>query len=422
MDSILKPKAFLQSGLILTAVSLISAIIHYVFQALMGQMLPRDEYGYMNSTLGLVLFASVPLSAASQTIAHYLARLQAEGDRLKLESFRQQSLTWLWRVTWILIAIALLLWEPAREFLNFPRNSLSIVALICLPAQLWSVVAGAWCAGMGRFRTLGLLTLGGAVTRLIGGLVLAWLACRAEAGILATFIGALTMGSILLFIKRDPSDKESRLPLPSCFFSFLFASIAVGMGNFLFLQADQIIAQRYFTGIDLGNYSAAGVLGRAVVLGSLPFLTVYFTQRSEILSTNRQSWNLKVLYFGCLSCGVLVVLFGSDLLCRILLGEVVPQTTVWMDQFALNMLMIGILNAIGFFLLATRRFTKCFLYGLSGIIYAGLLLRSGRTPDGMLVVMRHVTFAVLVSMTVIVGVGALLKSKMKGAFVSGRRS
>ncbi|MES2307400.1 MAG: oligosaccharide flippase family protein [Verrucomicrobiota bacterium] len=412
MSSPLKEKAFLQSGLILTAVSLISSMIHYVFQAVMGRMLPRDEFGYMNSTLGVVLLASVPLSAASQTIAHYLARLQAEGDSQKLEAFRQQSLTWLWRGTWVLIAVALVLWKPVREFLNFPRNSLSLVALVFLPAQLWSVVAAAWCAGMGRFKTLGILTLGGAITRLIGGVFMAWMMARAESGIVATLFGALTMGAILIFIPRDRSKMGSSIAFPKGFLPFLFASISVGMGCFLFLQSDQIIAQRYFSGMDLGNYSAAGVLGRAVVLGSLPFLTVYFTQRSEILSTNRQSWNLKVLYFGCLSCGVLVVLFGSDLLCKILLGQVEVQTTVWMDQFALNMLMVGILHAIGFFLLATRRLVESVFYGLSGLIYAGLLLHFGVTPDAMLLTMRRSNFCLLVFMVCIVCLITFIKKKV----------
>lgn len=401
----LEEKAFLQSGVILMVISLLSSVVHYVFQAAMGRMLPRDEYGYMNSAFGIVLLASVPLSAASQTVAHYLARLKAEGNQKNLDNFRQQSLTWLWRGTWALILISILLWKPAQEFLRFPRYGLALVSMFFLPAQLWSVVAAAWCAGMGRFKLLGYLTLGAALTRLLGGIFIVWYWSVAESGVFATLIGALVMGGALFFIPRDRNKSVSTKVLPQGFISFLFASIGVGVGNFLFLQADQIIAQRYFTGIDLGNYSAAGVLGRAVILGSLPFLTVYFTQRSEIHKTNRQSWNLKLMYFSSLIVGVLFVLFGSNLLCQILLGHVEHQTTVWMDQFALTMLNVGILHALSYFFLATRRIKECVIYGFCGITYAAILLYYGKGADQMLVAMKYSTllFLGLVLLLAVVG-------------------
>ncbi len=401
--------------MILMVMSLISSIVHYVFQASMGRLLPRDEFGYLNSTLGVVLLASVPLTAASQTVAHYLARLKAQGNESELQIFRQQSLIWLWRGTWALLAISFILWKPAQEFLKFPRKELALVALVCLPAQLWSVVAGAWCAGMGRFKFLGYLTLGGALTRLATGVLFVWYWGNAESGLFATLLGALMMGSALFFVPRDRKKVSSSFHFPPGFFPFLLASIGVGVGNFLFLQADQIIAQRYFTGIDLGNYSAAGLLGRAVILGSLPFLTVYFTQRSEISATNRHSWNLKGLFFGSLIIGVCFVLFESDLLCRILLGHVEYQTTVWMDQFALNMLIVGFLHLLGFFVLATRRILECIVYGACGLIYTAILLFYGTGADQMLLAMRYASVGALVLILLFFGVRAFF-GKNSGPF------
>lgn len=407
------PKAFLQSGIILTAVTFIASAIHYLFQSFMGHLLPREEYGYMNSTLGVILLLSVPLVAASQSVAHFLARLQKEGDAQKLEEFRQKSLHWLWKGTWILLGLALLSWKPMKEWLNFPRTSLALLVLACLPAQLWSVVASAWCAGSGRFRLLGGLTLGGALMRLGAGIALAYYWRQAESGIAASLLGALAIGALLFFVKREKNNSAKTFKFPTGFFPFLGASVAVGIGNFLFLQADQIVAQRFFSGMDLGNYSAAGVLGRAVVLGSLPFLTVYFTQRSEITASNRQSWGLKFLYGSSLLVGSSCVYFMSDFLCRLLLGHREPQTTVWMDQFAVNMAIVGVLNAIGFFLLASRRFIECFCYGVLGLIYTGFLLQKGITPDHMLEVMRLMTGIALGMMVALILVRDYFKKKSR---------
>ncbi len=382
---------YLESGMILTAVSFLSSIVHFVFQGVMARMLPTEEFGYMSSTLGVILLASVPLTAASQTIAHYLARLKAEGNEEKLRRFRIGSQRWLKRGTWGLAILALLVFIPVRDFLKFPRSSLALAALVCLPAQLWSVLGSAWCAGLGRFQLLGFLTLGGAILRLAGGAACAYFLSQAEAGIAGTLFGACVIGASL-FIHYQKEEEEDRLVVSEKptreFLTFLAASISIGVANYLFLQSDQIVAQRHFNGIDLGNYSAAGVLGRAVIWGSLPFLTVYFTQRSEIDSTNRDSWRLKILYAGCLLSGVGVVMFFSEFLCQLLRGSVQMQTVQWMDDFSIAMLFVGILQAIGFFYLATRRFLECFVFGFMGLVYAATLTLYGDTPVRMLHLMQ----------------------------------
>src|SRR5271163_2193992 len=114
------PPAWLSDGLLLTAANFVAALGNYLFQALMRRHLPWSEFGYLNATLSLILFAGVPLTAASQTLTHHLAQIGAGEKRDLLQA---ASLKLLRRLTWILFAVCLLLLYPVTGFLHFPRMS-----------------------------------------------------------------------------------------------------------------------------------------------------------------------------------------------------------------------------------------------------------------------------------------------------------
>ncbi len=110
---------WLSDGMILTAANMLGAIGNYLFQAVMRRHLSWSEFGYLNATIGLIMFAGVPLTAASQTVTHHLALVRAGGDSEKLEQLQAASLKFLRHLTWFLFAISLVLLYPVADFLTF---------------------------------------------------------------------------------------------------------------------------------------------------------------------------------------------------------------------------------------------------------------------------------------------------------------
>jgi len=160
---------WLSDGMILTAANLIGAIANYLFQAIMRRHLSWAEFGYLNTTMGLILFAGVPLTAASQTVTHHLALVRAAGDAAKLDQLQAASLKFLRHLTWFVFAISLIFLYPVASFLHFPRMSLAWVALLWIPINLWSTLGGAWCAGLSRFRLYAFLLILTGIVRLVAG-------------------------------------------------------------------------------------------------------------------------------------------------------------------------------------------------------------------------------------------------------------
>jgi len=163
------------------------------------------------------------------------------------------------------------------------------------------------------------------------------------------------------------------------------AAFAVSFATFVFLQGDQIIAQRHFPGLELGRYSGAGLLGRAIVWASLPVLIVYFTRRSGHdpayhKSPARLLWAYLTLVL--MGAGALIVLKQPMLL--LLLGAHDPGLDTMTTRFALTMVPIGILQALGYHYLAARKILECLVFGGCGLAYLVLLAIFGRTPSLML--------------------------------------
>src|SRR3984957_10489700 len=103
------PPAWLSDGLLLTSANFVASLGTYFFQALMKRHLSWSEFGYLNATLSLILFAGVPLTAASQALTHHLAQIRARGNEEKIAELQAASLKLLRYFTWALFAFCALL-------------------------------------------------------------------------------------------------------------------------------------------------------------------------------------------------------------------------------------------------------------------------------------------------------------------------
>jgi len=376
---------WLSDGMILTAANLIGAAANYLFQAVMRRHLSWPEFGYLNTTIGLIMFAGVPLTAASQTVTHHLALVRASGDPEKLERLQAVSLKFLRHLTWFLFAISLVFLYPVTDFLHFPRMSLAWVALLWIPINLWSTLGGAWCAGLSRFRLYAFLLILAGVIRFGAGAIIVKFDPWAEAGIYASMLSGLALAFVVAVNPHHGKEARLRQTLfDRDLIVYGIAAFAVSFATFVFLQGDQIIAQRHFPGVELGRYSGAGLLGRAIVWGSLPVLIVYFTRRSGHDPAHQSPSHLLVAYLALVGLGAVLLILLKGPLLMLLLGAHDAGLADLTTQFALTMLPIGILQAIGYHYLAARKITECMVFGGCGLVYLVLLAVYGTTPLLML--------------------------------------
>jgi len=396
------PPAWLSDGMILTGANFLAAAGNYLFQAAMRRHLSWSEFGYLNATLSLVQFTGVPLTAASHTLTYHLAQIQTTGDMEKIARLQAASLKFLRHLTWAIVMLGALLLAPVSEYLRFPRMSLAWAGLLWLPVNLWNTLGGAWCTGLSRFRLLALLMILATSVRLVTGTIAVSFYPWAEAGISASVFAGLVLASLALFSPHHATIASLRqVLLQRDWLIYGTAALAFAFGAFVFLQGDQIIAQRKFPGEELGRYSGAGLLGRTIVWASLPVITVYFTRRSGHHAALSSPTPLLVIYLGMIGIGALGIYLLRVRLLQIFLGVHDAQLANLTARFALAMVPIGILQAMGCHYLAARRLPECLVFGGCGVAYLVALSLFGQTPGLMLDWMASGAMASVVLLSVV---------------------
>jgi len=378
-----------RSGVMLSAAGLLVGLGNYAFQGLMGRQLERAEYGYMNSTVSFIGLLSLPLLIASTAITHYLAHYRARGDEARLQGLLDGCKRLLFRLTIGGCVLAVVVVKPLSVFFNFPRGSLMLTALLCVLAALWGAYGTGLCQGLAWFKRLAAISLLGVALRISFG----WTATRhfplAEAAVAASgfaFLGNL----VLLYWRKELRGTGHAIsPWTKELGQYLLVGAASVGGGFFFTQGDLLVGQRNFAGQELGTYSAASLLGRALPMVVAPMLTVLFTSRSghRTGSVLREQFRLLGLYAAGLAGGAVGLLVLRGFLVKLIFGQPAPEAAAMVGWFAVAMAFVGLIQAMGMWALASRWFKVALLYGGLGLAHWLVLLIFGTSPHRMLQVM-----------------------------------
>ena len=348
----------LQSGIIFTAISFLTLLIHWFFQFIVSPQLggTSGEYGLVLATITFINFLGLPLAIATQAITHYIARFHFSGDDARLHGLIAGCRKFLFHITIAGSVVAIVLVKPLGDFFNIPRTSLTLVALICVLGVLWSSYVTALCQGLGWFKRLALIGLLMAVLRVLFG----WLTTRiwpvAECAVAA--LGVMLLANfVLLFWKKEFPRRTDIVisPWTPDFVQFLVISAAYVIGSNLFVQGDLLVANKYFTKSEIDAYGSAGVLARALATAVGPLLIVLFTHRSSRQHGDalREQWKLLGLYaFGLISGAICLYYLRG--FCLQLLHRNTAEAAAMIGRLAFTMLCVGLLQAIAMWSLASR--------------------------------------------------------------------
>jgi len=374
------------------------ALLNFIAQIVFRRELAPGEFGTLNTALGVIGLMTVPVLAVNQAFTHYLTRHHAAGQSARIDSLRAAALTvtetfaWIWGAL-CLPLVFLLLWP-----LDLPRFSLQLFTLMNVLIALAGLACWAVCQGGDQLlRHWTRLLAAAALARVLAGATLAWLEPWAESGLVAFFLA----GFIMLTPILRSSETSAAMRWKACIAvwdrNFLLcagATFSVLLPLFLFSSADRIVAQSWFgvaTNNNLGlvnwtlfdAYQSAGLLGRALLWGTQPLLWILFAQRSRLDHTTPASLTFFWIYVGALLSGAILLGCLAQPLSWLFCGGNFQSTALFVPSFAAVMVPLGLLQALGIFFLASRRYPECFVLGGCGAGYTLLLYLAGRQPQLM---------------------------------------
>lgn len=391
-----KTSRLLQSGIIFSAVSFVTGMGNLAFQGVMGRHLNGvGEYGAANSALGglMTLLGLLP-SVATFAVTHYIAHFQASGDTARLQGLLLGCRRFLFRLTIAGSVLAVILVKPLSNFFHYSQ-SLTLVTLGCALFGLWAALATALCQGLAWFKRLALIGFLAMLLRVGFGWLVTLKWPSAETAVLASGF-ALLANLALLFWRKDLSLRGTPAsPWSREFAQYLVVSTAFVIGNFCFFQGDLLVANKFFSREELDAYTAAGILARALPMTVAPLLLVLFTSRSGERVGGNLAEQLKLAALSGL--GLVLGAIGLFLLrtfCLKLLNKYTPEAAAMVGQFAAIMVLVGLLQSLAYWALASRWLKISILYGAFGIGYWLILLAVGKTPALLLQAMLAAVGAV----------------------------
>jgi hypothetical protein len=381
----------LSSGIIFSTASFLALVIHYGYQTIVSRQLggASGEYGLVLATITFIGFLSLPLAIATQAVTHYIARFHFSGDDARLQGLLAGCRKFLFHITIAGSVIAIVLVKPLGDYFNIPRTSLTLIALVCVLAGLWSSYVTALCQGLGWFKRLALIGLLIALLRLLFGGLATKIWPAAEWAVAASAV-MLLANLVLLFWKKDFPRRTEKIisPWTAEFVQFLIVSAACVIGSNCFNQGDLLVANKYFAKGDLDAYGSAGLLARALPTAVGPLLAVLFTHRSGRHHGDalREQLKLLGLYASGLVAGAIVLVVSKAFVLQ-LLHRNTPEAAGMIGQLSITMVFVGLLQALAMWSLASRWIKLSMLYGGLGIAYWITLLCLGKSPADLLRVM-----------------------------------
>jgi hypothetical protein len=364
------------------------------------------EFGALNTALAAIGLMTVPVLALQQVLLWYpqpsasgeptetTARLRT-GAPLLVETF-----AWAWAVVTFIILTVLLPW------LGLTRFPTQVLVILNVFAVLAGLVAVSLHRSAGRLALASGLLLAAAAARLVLGAGIAAWQPWSEA-ILAAFIAA---GLILLgpILNRTPPPWTERLQalgaaLNRDFLVYFTAAVSVFTGIYLFTSADRLVAQSWFGGIGknaiehnadgmvlvrlgTGNpplfdaYQSAGLIARSWLWALQPLLFAWFAQRSPLGKSTAASLTWFWIYLALLVGGLIALALLATPIGWLFSGDDGGQTSGLLRIFVVALFPLGLLQGLGFFALASRRFHECYVIGSSSLAYTLFLYLFGRQP------------------------------------------
>jgi O-antigen/teichoic acid export membrane protein len=376
-----------RSGVIWSVLSFICGLGNLAVSAVLGHRLSKAEYGYSNSTLDFITFLGLPIQAFGTAVIHYIAYFRARNDEARLQGLLAGCQNLLIKVSLGGSILAIVLADPLGRFFHFPRASLMVLALICMLAAVWSGLAVAMCQGMAWFKRMAVIGVAAMSMRLLFCWVMTKPFPTAEMAVSATAFSFIANLSLLYWWKdifRHGAERIS--PWNRQFVNFLLVTGATVGGTFFFTTGDGLVAQRYFSGNDLGAYQGAARFGRAIPATVGPLLMVMFTSRSgnkegAAIADQRI---LLGLYAAGLACGAIGLVIFRRLFVKFIFGTDNAEAAEMIIPFSITMTLVGLNQAIGMWSLANRWLNIAVVYGTLGLSYWAVLLMTGRTPTALL--------------------------------------
>lgn len=356
------------SGALLAAAVASANAMNALFQFALARILGPGEYALLAALFAVVLIGAVPPLALQATTAREVARRLADGEPAAAGALLRGALRSVLAWTGVLLALTAALTPPAAALgleqpLPVAATAATVAVALAIPVGFGGL------QGAGRFGVLSAAHLCFAGTRLAAGVTIG-LAGGGVGPVMLGLAAATALTAAVTVIPLLPLLRASRERPPLPLAGRPNAGAAVGLTALAALTSSDLVAAKLaFAGPVAGDYAAASVGARALLLAPVAVTTVLFPRVATLADRARERRHLlaglaAVGAAGAAGTALLWSLSGP--LLEVAFGSDFRQGEAWLGPLSLAMALYALATVYLYHFLSLGR-------ARFGLVLVGLL-------------------------------------------------
>jgi len=402
IKSLLVDDFYRDSALIFTSSTLVN-LFNLLFWLYMVRALNPVDYGILNSLMGLIIIVSLPASVIQTTLTRYIAEYQSKGDLSKIRTLIIVFLKRLFFLVFIILSLFYLFQGRMSSYLRLPDSRLLSLMGIIVFFTFLSPLTISGLQGLQRFGHLAINVISSGLIKLILGIILVILGFRVL-GVLGGFLISAIFGFTLSIFQIPKVIWQKTNPIAKVdlreIYKYLFPVGLTSLSFTTLTNMDIILVKHYFSPLEVGYYSVAGIIGKIILFLPGAVSLALFPKVSSLGILNKSSLNLlkKSLFLigSLLSIGILICLFFPKFLLKILTSKTDPILFPLARLFAISFGLFSLVNVLLNFHLALKKF-KFILYALLFCILQIILISLfHQTLNNVLYILIFISFILFI--------------------------
>jgi O-antigen/teichoic acid export membrane protein len=305
------------SAVLLVATNLAN-VLHFAFHLAMARLLGPADYGLLAALFATLYVFGVVAESVQTVVARQTARASSLAE---VRALLRGGLPAVTRVALLLLGLYAAASLPLASMLRVPLSVLAVFALAAEASVLVCVARGAQL-GLRRFGAFGGNLLFEASVKVGGGVAAVWLGWGLHGATGAVSLSLLLAVGVGAWSLRDVLRAAATPAPPSGAAARGHAlSVLVATATMMaFYSVDVVLARTLFPAPVAGQYSLAALIGKGVLLGTLPLARAMFPLAARA-DRSPGSWRVLAATLGllaaCLAPALAVVALWPQRLARL---------------------------------------------------------------------------------------------------------
>ncbi|MDE7312702.1 MAG: oligosaccharide flippase family protein [Eubacterium sp.] len=381
-----KLQEFEKNSMILFVLLMVANICNYLFQIAVGNLMEVEDYGIVNTILGLIAILSIPTTMIALIHARYTAIFAAQKNEGGIAAAFHLMFRFVMGVSTVLLLTGIMGIQKVTDLFAMESAGYMIGVLVVTIMNLFFSITSGTLQGLKKFFPYGIQTVLSAVGKLILSvffICLGWhvygvLAAICVGTAVAILYGAIQMKEDLRNVLRYQGRNlvDTRELWKYVISAMLAQGCVIAVTN-----GDVLLVKLYFTDEVTGVYASASVIGKISMYVSTAIVAALFPMTVDENQRGKNTFPLlrkALLYGGTASFGSALgmSLFGKYVI-GILFGERYQKAIIYLPyvcMFIVPLTLVTILMSYALAIGTSKMFEISMAVGTGGIFGLSVLL------------------------------------------------